>query len=97
MPSLLLMVCYILSFDGDYAELPRTLHQLFECLIILTLNHNLERAGQKVRIGSIQDVRRLYPSFDKLSHLALERIVKDTIIFSGLDFKWDSAFVSLFS
>ncbi len=33
-PLLLLMVCYIVSLDGDSAELPRTLHQLFECLII---------------------------------------------------------------
>ena len=96
-PSLLLMVCYIVSFDGDYAELPRTLHQLFECFIILTLNHNLERAGQKVRIGSIQDMRRLYPSFDKLTPLALERIVKDTIIFSGLDFEGDSVFLGLYT
>ena len=29
-PLLLLMVCYIVSLDGDSAELPRTLHQLFD-------------------------------------------------------------------
>ena len=64
-PLLLLMVCYIVSLDGDSAELRHTLHQLFEYLIILTLNHNLERAGRKERAGSIQVVRRLYPaSFD---------------------------------
>ena len=71
MPLFLLMVCYIVSLDGDSAELPRTLHQLFEYLIILTLNHNLERAGQKERAGSLRDVRRLCRSFDKLTQLAL--------------------------
>ena len=95
-PLLLLMVCYIVSLDGD-SELPRTLHQLFECLIILTLNHNLERAGQKERADSLQDVSRLCHSFDKLSQLALEGILKDTIIFSKLDFEVDSAFHGLFN
>ena len=96
-PLLLLMVCYIVSLDGDSAELPRTLHQLFEYLIILTLNHNLERAGRKERSGGLQDVRRLCPSFDKLTQLALEGILKDTIIFSNLDFEVDSAFLGLFN
>ena len=97
MPLLLLMVCYIVSLDGDSAELPRTLHQLFECLIILTLNHNLERAGRKERAGSLRDVSRLCRSFDKLTQLALEGILKDTIIFSNLDFEVDSAFLGLFN
>ena len=97
MPLLLLMVCYIVSCDGDSAELPRTLHQLFEYLIILTLNHNLERAGQKERAGSLRDVSRLCPSFDKPTQLALEGIEKDTIIFSNLDFEVDSAFLGLFN
>ena len=96
-PLLLLMVCYIVSLSGDSAELPRTLHQLFEYLIILTLNHNLERAGQKERAGSLKDVRRLCPSFDKLTQLALDGIVKDTIIFSDLDFEVDTAFHGLFN
>ena len=96
-PLLLLMVCYIVSLDGDSAELPRTLHQLFESLIILTLNHNLERTGQKERAGSLQDVRQLCPSFDKLIQLALEGIEKDTIIFFNLDFEVDSAFHGLFN
>ena len=96
-PLLLLMVCYIVSLDGDAAELPRTLHQLFECLIILTLNHNLKRAGQKERAGSLRDVNRLCPSFDKLTQLALDGILKDTIIFSDLDFEVDSAFLGLFN
>ena len=96
-PLLLLMVCYIVSLDGDSGELPRTLHQLFEYLIILTLNHNLERAGRKERAGSLQDVNRLCPSFDKLTRLALEGILKDTIIFSDLDFEVDSAFLGLFN
>ena len=96
-PLLLLMVCYIVSLDGDSAELPRTLHQLFEYLIILTLNHNLERAGRKERAGSLRDVRRLCPCFDKLTQLALEGIEKDTIIFFDLDFEVDSAFLGLFN
>ena len=96
-PLFLLMICYIVSLDGDSAELPRTLHQLFECLIILTVNHNLERAGWKERTGSLQDVRRLCPSFEKLTHLALEGIEKDTIIFSDLDFEVGSAFQGLFN
>ena len=96
-PLLLLMVCYIVSLDGDSAELPRTLHQLFEYIIILTLNHNLERVGRKERAGSLQDVSQLCHSFDKLTQLALEGILKDTIIFSKLDFEVDSAFLGLFN
>ena len=96
-PLLLLMVCYIVSLDGDSAELPRTLHQLFEYLIILTLNHNLERAGRKEFTDSLRDVSRLCPSFDKLTQLALEGILKDTIIFSKLDFEVDNAFLGLFN
>ena len=96
-PLLLLMVCYIVSLGGDSAELPRTLRQLFEYLIILTLNHNLERAGRKECAGSLQDVGRLCPSFDKLTQLALEGILNDTIIFSKLDFEVDSAFHGLFN
>ena len=95
-PLLLLMVCYIVSLDGD-SELPRTLHQLFEYLIILTLNHNLERVGQKGCARSLQDVSGLCPSFDKLTQLALDGIEKDTIIFSDLDFEVDSAFHGLFN
>ena len=95
-PLLLLMVCYIVSLDGD-SELPRTLHQLFGYLIILTLNHNLERVGRKERVDSLQDVSQLCCSFDKLTQLALERILKDTIIFSKLDFEVDSAFLGLFN
>ena len=96
-PLLLLMVCYIVSLDGDSAELPRTLHQLFEYLIILTLNHNLKRTGQKERAGSLRDVNWLCPCFDKLTQLALDGILKDTIIFSDLDFEVDSAFLGLFN
>ena len=96
-PLLLLMVCYIVSLGGDSAELPRTLHQLFECLILLTLNHNLERTGQKDCASSLQDVSRLCPSFDKLTQLALEGITKDTIIFFNLNFEVDSAFLGLFN
>ena len=96
-PLLLLMVCYIVSLDGDSAEIPRTLHQLFEYLIILTLNHNLERVGRKECAVSLQDVSQLCRSFDKLTQLALEGILKDTIIFFDLDFEVDSAFLGLFN
>ena len=96
-PLLLLMVCYIVSLGGDSAELPRTLHQLFEYVIILTLNHNLERAGRKEQAGSLKDVRELCPSFDKLVQLALKGIEKDTIIFPDLDFEVDNAFHGLFN
>ena len=96
-PLLLLMICYIVSLGGDSAELPRTLHELFELLIILTVNHNLERAGRKERAGSLQDVRRHCPSFAKLAQLALDGIEKDTIIFSDLDFEVDRALLGFFN
>ena len=96
-PLLLLMICYIVSLGGDSAELPRTLHELFELLIILTVNHNLERAGRKERAGSLQDVRRHCPSFAKLAQLALDGIEKDTIIFPDLDFDVDPALLGFFN
>ena len=96
-PLLFLMICYIVSLGGDSAELPRTLHELFELLIILTVNHNLKRAGQKERAGSLHDVRRLCPSFDKLTQLALDGIEKDTIIFPNLDFEVDPALLGFFN
>ena len=96
-PLLLLMVCYIVSLGGDSAELPRTLHELFELLIILTVNHNLERSGRKERAGSLQDVRRHCPSFAKLAQLALDGIQKDIIIFQDLDFEVDPALLGFFN
>ena len=96
-PLLLLMICYIVSLGGDSAELPRTLHELFELLIVLTVNHNLERAGRKERAGSLQDVRRHCPSFAKLAQLALDGIEKDTIIFPDLDFDVDPALLGFFN
>ena len=96
-PLLLLMICYIVSLGGDSAELPRTLHELFELLIILTVNHNLERAGRKERAGSLQDVRRHCPSFAKLAQLALDGIERDTIIFPDLDFEVDPALLGMFN
>ena len=96
-PLLLLMICYIVSLGGDSAELPRTLHELFELLIILTVNHNLERAGRKERAGNLQDVRRHCPSFAKLAQLALDGIEKDTIIFQDLDFEVDPALLGFFN
>ena len=96
-PLLLLMVCYITSLGDDSPELLLSLHQLFECVIIHTINHNLERMGKKERADSLQDVMQLFPSFNKLIQLAQEGIEKDTIIFSGLNFKVDSAFYGLFN
>ena len=96
-PLLLLMICYIVSLGGDSAELPRTLHELFELLIILTVNHNLERAGQKERVRSLQDVREHCPSFTKLAQLALDGIKKDTIIFPDLNFEVDPALLGFFN
>ena len=96
-PLLLLMICSIVSLGGGSAELPRTLHELFELLIILTVNHNLKRAGRKEHVGSLQDVRRHCPSFAKLAQLALDGIEKDTIIFPDLDFEVDPALLGMFN
>ena len=95
-PLPLLMICYVTSDGGDSPEL-LTLHELFECVITHTINHNLERAGRKERADSIQDMMRLFPCFNKLIQLALEGLEKDTIIFSSPDFEVDSAFHGLFN
>ena len=96
-PLLLMMVCFIAFIGGNSPELPRTLHHLFESLIILTVNHNLERAGRKERAASLENVRRLCPNFNKLTQLALDGIEKHTIIFSDLDFEVDPALLGLFN
>ena len=96
-PLLLLMVCYVTSLGDDSPELLLSLHQLFECVIIHTINHNLERMGKKEQVDSLQHVMRLFPSFNRLIHLAQEGIEKDTIIFSDLDFEVDSVFHGLFN
>ena len=96
-PLLCLMVCYITSLGDDSPELLLSLHQLFECVIIHTINHNLKRLGRKKRADSLQDVMRLFPSFNRLIQLAQEGIEKDTIIFSDLDFEVDSVFHGLFN
>ena len=96
-PLLCLMVCYVTSLDDDSPELLLSLHQLFECVIIHTINHNLKRLGKKKHTDSLQDVLRLFPSFNKLIQLAQEGIKKDTIIFSDLDFEVDSVFHGLFN
>ena len=96
-PLLLLIICYTVAVGGNSAELPRTLHALFEKLIILTVNHNLERAGREERANSLQDVSRFCPSFNKLAQLALEGIEKDTIIFSDLKFEVDKALHGVFN
>ena len=97
-PLMCLMVCYVTSLGGDSAEVLLSLHQLFECLITSTINHNLERAGRKERAHSLKDMIQLFPSFNKLIQLALDGIEKDTIIFSDLSFdEVDSAFHGLFN
>ena len=96
-PLLCLMVCYVTSLGDDSPELLLSLHQLFECVIIHTINHNLKRMGRKERTGSLKDVIQLFPSFNRLIQLAQEGIEKDTIIFSDLDFEVDSVFHGLFN
>ena len=96
-PLMLMMICYVTSLSGDSPELLLSLHQLFECVIIHTINHNLERAGRKERAASLKDVMFFFPSFNRLIQLALDGIEKDTIIFSDLDFEVDSAFHGLFN
>ena len=95
-PLPLLMICYVTSLGGDSPEL-LTLHELFECVIIHTINHNLKRVNQKEQAASLQDVIRLFPSFNKLIQMALEGLEKDTIIFSDFDFEVASAFHGLFN
>ena len=96
-PLLCLMVCYVTSLGDDSPELLLSLHQLFECVIIHTINHNLKRLGRKERAGSLKDVIQLFPSFNRLIQLAQEGIEKDTIIYSDLDFEVDSVFHGLFN
>ena len=90
-PLLLLMVCFTAARGGDTPEVPPTMHQLYERIIILTVNYNLERAGKKERARSLQDVMQLCPSFDKVCLLALEGIENDKIIFSNISFEVDAA------
>ena len=96
-PFQLLLICYTASLGGDSSEIPRTLHELVESLIILTINHNLERGSQNKCAGSIEDVSHLCSGFDELTHLALQGIEKDIIIFPDLNFEMDSAFHGLFN
>ena len=96
-PLQLLMICYTASLDGDSLELPPTLHTLFESLILHTVNHNLERAGQVERANSLDHVMQICPSFKKLAELARTGVENDTIIFSDLSFEVDSALHGLFN
>ena len=91
-PLLLRMVCFMASFEK---ALPRTMHELFEGLVILTVNRNLEKANRKERANSLEDVKRLCPSFMKLAQLALEGLKHDTLVFSDVPFKVDEALSGL--
>ena len=91
-PLLLRMVCFMASFGK---ALPRTMHKLFEHLVILTVNRNLEKANRKERANSLEDVKRLCPSFMKLAQLALEGLKHDTLVFSDVPFEVDEALSGL--
>ena len=91
-PLLLLMVCFIASFGK---ALPRTMHELFESLVILVVNRNLKKANRKERANSLEDVKRLCPSFMKLAKLALEGLKHDTLVFSDVPFEVDEALSGL--
>ena len=91
-PLLLLMVCYTVSCGK---ALPRTMHELFEGLVILTVNHNLKKANRKERANSLEDVKRLCPSFMKLAQLALEGLKHDALVFSDVPFEVDEALSGL--
>ena len=91
-PLLLRMVCFMASFGK---ALPRTMHELFKDLVILTVNRNLEKANRKERANSLEDVKRLCPSFMKLAQLALEGLKHDTLVFSDVPFKVDEALSGL--
>ena len=91
-PLLLLMVCFIASFGK---ALPRTMHELFEGLVILVVNRNLKKVNRKERANSLEDVKRLCPSFMKLAKLALEGLKHDTLVFSDVPFEVDEALSGL--
>ena len=91
-PLLLRMVCFMASFGK---ALPRTMHELFEGLVILTVNRNLEKENRKERANSLEDVKRLCPSFMKLAQLALEGLKCDTLVFSDVPFEEDEALSGL--
>ena len=91
-PLLLRMVCYMVSFGK---ALPRTMHELFEGLVILTVNRNLEKANRKERAKSLEDVKLLCPSFMKLAQLALEGLKHDTLVFTDVPFEVDEALSGL--
>ena len=91
-PLLLRMVCFMASFGK---ALPRTMHELFEGLVILTVNRNLEKANRKERANSLEDVKWLCPSFMKLAQLALKGLKHDTLVFSDVPFEVDEALSGL--
>ena len=94
-PLLLTMICFLTAHGGDTQGIPPTMHQLYVDIIIHTVNYNLKREGKKERAGSLEDIMKLCPSFDKLADLALEGIVTDTIIFGKLNFEVDDALLGL--
>ena len=91
-PLQLLMVCFTASHGKD---LPRTMHELFERIVILTVNWHWEKARNEERARSLEDVIRLCPSFIKLAQLAFEGLKSDTLVFSDVELKVDDALLGL--
>ena len=94
-PLLLTMICFLTAHGSDTQGIPPTMHQLYVDIIIHTVNYNLKRKGKQKRAGSLEDVMKLCPSFDKLADLALDGIGTDTIIFGNLNFEVDDALLGL--
>ena len=91
-PLLLLMVCFVASFGK---ALPHTMNELFGSLVILIVNRNLEKSNRNERAKSLEDVKRICPSFMKLAHLALEGLKNDTLVFCDIPFEVDEALSGL--
>ena len=91
-PLQLLMVCFTASHGKD---LPRTMHELFQRIVILAVNRHWEKAKRKERARSLEDVIKLCPSFIELAQLALKGLKGDTLVFSDVDFEVDEALLGL--
>ena len=85
-PLLLRVVCFMASHGK---ALPHTMHKVFEDLVIVTVNHNLDKAKRNELANSLDDVNRLCPSFMNLTQLALVGLKNDTLVFSDVPFEVD--------
>ena len=91
-PLQLLMVCFTASHDKD---LLRTMHELFDRIVILTVNRHWDKSRRREHARSLDDVFQFCPSFFKLAQLALEGLKSDTIVFPNVDFEVDEALLGL--